>query len=186
MLYSVTACTDLSSWYTQARYSTYSHETHTACLCWQSQNSYTINGIRCRSLILNFTHTVKTWRPDRNSFMSLSTPVTAPIFTKLTIMQYSLWTSPVPYFTQTRKNRRQLGQYFYYISKKRMAFTAVIVTITKHTIPNQHCMETFTRIGQDRQSVSTNSSSPLSKDWLTELLSWYLIIFRRRLLYYSD
>jgi len=69
--------------------------------------------------------------------MSLSTPVTAPIFTKLTIMQYSLWTYPVPYFTQTRKNHRQLGQHFYYIStQKSMAFTAVTVTVTKHTIPN--------------------------------------------------
>jgi len=68
--------------------------------------------------------------------MSFSTPVTAPIFTKLTIMQYSLWTYPVLYFTQTRKNRRQQGQHFCYMSKKSTALTAVIVTVTEHKTHN--------------------------------------------------
>jgi len=131
MLYSVTVCT-------------HTH-THTCMLLHSfSPNTYSLSMLTVTKFTHNQWHYVQMcdtkfhpyWKnlTVRQKFiMSLTTP----IFTKLTIMQYSLWTYPVPYFTQTRKNHRQLGQHFYYIStQKSMAFTAVTVTVTKHTIPN--------------------------------------------------
>ena len=73
------------------------------------------------------------------------------------------------------------------ISVRRAWLWLQSLSVTKHTIPNQHCMETFCtefHLHWSRQTkCGINSTSPWSKDWLTELLSWHWIIFCRGLLY---